>query len=134
MQCIACQAQQGAIYCRITYTCALNVKERLTNSRFKAPFYFVVFPNETVFYCTKKAIPEIISDTLIKVYGATRLKQLSLEGNDFRSLRQLNLNKIHKGRICRRPIKTTHPVDADVEMSEPHSGNLLLFCKQILVN
>ncbi len=68
------------------------------------------------------------------MYGATRLRQLPLEGNDFRSLRQLHLNKINKGRIYRRPIKTTHPVDADVEMSESHSSNLLLFWNQIFVD
>ncbi|XP_046448670.1 uncharacterized protein LOC124197333 isoform X2 [Daphnia pulex] len=120
-KCIVCQGQKGAIFCRITYTSALNAKEKLANSRFKPPFYFVVFPNETVFYCIKKSIPDMIADTLIKVYGATRLRILPLEGNDFRSLRQLHLNKISKGKICRRPVKTTHPIDADVEMKESHS-------------
>ncbi|EFX76486.1 hypothetical protein DAPPUDRAFT_306143 [Daphnia pulex] len=121
LPCIRCQGQRGAIFCRITYTSALKAKEKLANSRFKPPFYFVVFPNETVFYCSKKSIPEMICDTLIKVYGATRLRQLPLEGNDFRSLRQLHLNKINKGRIGRRPVKTTHPIDVDVEMRETHS-------------
>nr|CAH0101935.1 unnamed protein product [Daphnia galeata] len=118
LPCIVCQAQQGAIFCSITYTSALSTKERLAHSRFKPSFYFVVFPNEVVFYCLKKSIPQVISETLIQVYDATRLIQLPLEGKYFRSLRQLHLNKIHKGRLCRRPVDAKHPMDSDVEMSD----------------
>lgn len=132
MQCIVCQAQQGAIFCSITYTSALATKERLAHSRFKPSFYFVVFPNEAVFYCTKKFIPEVISETLIQVYGATRLRLLPLEGRDFRSLRQLHFNKIHKGKLCRRPVNAKHPMDLDVEMDESHSSGNFNFFKQII--
>ena len=84
----------------------------------------MVFPNEVVFYCLKKSIPQVISETLIQVYDATRLIQLPLEGKYFRSLRQLHLNKIHKGRLCRRPVDAKHPMDSDVEMSDSDlSGN-----------
>ena len=131
-QCIVCQAQQGAIFCSITYTSALSTKERLAHSRFKPSFYFVVFPNEVVFYCLKKSIPQVISETLIHVYDATRLIQLPLEGKYFRSLRQLHLNKIHKGRLCRRPVNAKHPMDSDVEMSDSDLSGNWVFFKQIV--
>ncbi len=92
----------------------------------------MVFPNEVVFYCLKKSIPQVISETLIQVYDATRLIQLPLEGKYFRSLRQLHLNKIHKGRLCRRPVDAKHPMDSDVEMSDSDLSGNWVFFKQIV--
>lgn len=126
-QCVVCQASDGAVFCSITYTSMLTAKEKLSHSRMKPTFYFVVFPNETILYSTKKMIPEVISNILIQVYGGTQLKQLPLEGKDFRSLRQLHLNKLHKGKLCRRPVQDKHPIDSDIEMSgDSSSGDLLI--------
>ncbi|XP_057378686.1 uncharacterized protein LOC130700717 [Daphnia carinata] len=123
LPCVVCQVSDGAVFCSITYTSLLNAKEKLSHSRFKPAFYFVVFPNETIFYSTKKVIPEVISDILVQVYGATQLKQLPLEGKDFRSLRQLHLNKQHKGKLCRRPVQDKHPIDFDIEMGGDSSSD-----------
>ncbi len=82
-----------------------------------------MFPNESVFYTTRATIPEVISDSLVQLYGATRLNKLPLEGKDFRSLRQLHFNKENKGMLCRRPVEDSHPIDTDVEMSEANSSS-----------
>uniref|UniRef100_A0A0N8C276 Uncharacterized protein n=1 Tax=Daphnia magna TaxID=35525 RepID=A0A0N8C276_9CRUS len=123
LPCVVCQASDGAVFCSITYTSMLTAKEKLSHSRMKPTFYFVVFPNETILYSTKKMIPEVISNILIQVYGGTQLKQLPLEGKDFRSLRQLHLNKLHKGKLCRRPVQDKHPIDSDIEMSGDSSSD-----------
>lgn len=111
-QCIVCQADQGVFYCSVTYTRTLSTKERLSHSRFKPTFYCVIYPYESVLYSSRGAIPEVISDSLVKMYGATRLNRLPLEGRDFRSLRQLYHNKARKGMLRRRPVKDTHPLNS----------------------
>lgn len=93
-----------------------------------------MFPYESVFFSTRALIPEVISDSLIQMYGGTRLNKLPLEGRDFRSLRQLHLNKIHKGKLCNRPVKDLHPVDDStyVEMKESEKSSNL--CSTISTN
>ena len=110
------------IYCSITFTSKLSQKEKITHSRFKPTVYLVIFPNENVFYSTRLQITDVINDALVEMYGATRLKKLPLEGKDFWSLRQLHFNKANKGKLCRRPVPDSHPIDSDVEMNEDAPG------------
>ena len=134
LQCIVCQVHQDVIYCSITFTSNLSLKERISHSRFKPTFFCVMFPNESVFYSTRATIPEVIGDSLLKLYGATRLNQLPLVGRDFRSLRQLHLNKENKGMIRRRPVEDSHPIDTDVEMSETSGITKSYYCLSTNVN
>ena len=111
MQCIVCQSHQGVLYCSITYTSKLSQKEKLADIKFKPPMYFIFFPNENVFFTTRAIVPDVISDSLVDLYRASRLKKLPLEGKDFMSLRQLHFNKLHKGKLTRRPVKDSHPLE-----------------------
>ena len=93
-------------------------KEKITNNFFKPTFYCVIFPNESVLYSSKAAIPSPICESLLELYGGTQLKKLPLEGKDFRSLRQLYFNKKNKGILRRRPVNDSHPINGDVEKNE----------------
>lgn len=106
------------MYCSITYTSKLSQKEKISHTRFRPTVYFVVFPNESVFYSTRINIPDVIQDALMEMYNVTELKKLHLEGKDFWSLRQLHYNKAHKGMLSRRPVLDTHPVDPEMEINE----------------
>lgn len=64
----------------------------------------------------------MVSDALVELFGGTRLVKLPLVGKDFKSLRQLHHNKIHKGKICRRAVKDNHPVDYVRESLEAAAG------------
>jgi len=112
--CIVCQGEKGVLYCSITYTSKLSRKERISQTRFCPAFYFVLYPNENIFFTTRAVISDVISEALINLFGGTLLKRMPLTGRDFRSLRQLYFNGIHKGLLCRRPVRDDVPLDYDI--------------------
>jgi len=118
--CIVCQGEKGVLYCSITYTSKLSRKERISQTRFCPSFYFVLYPNESIFFTTRSMIPDVISEALIHLFGGTQLKKIPLIGRDFQSLRQLHFNGINKGLLCRRPVRDDLPLDYD--MVDPNAA------------
>lgn len=96
--------------------------------KFKPTTYMVFFPKETLFFSSRINLPDVITDSLVELYGATRFRKLQLEGKDFWSLRQLHLNKNVNGMIRHQPVLDSHPVtmDSDVEMNDESSSGILL--------
>ena len=111
------------LYCCITYSSKLSQKEKLlTGLKLKPPIYFAFFANETVFFTTRALVPEVIAESLVDLFGAIRLKKLPLEGKDIMSLRQLYYNKEQNGKLSRRPVQGSHPVnDLDSSVEEGRS-------------
>jgi hypothetical protein len=99
------------LYCSVTYTSKLSQKEKLSSLQFKPPIYFVFFAYETVFFTTRMLVPDVIGEALVDLFGAVRLKKLPLEGKDFMSLRQLHSNKDQNGKLSRRPVPGSHPLE-----------------------
>lgn len=112
--CIVCQGEKGVLYCSIAYTSKLSRKERISQIRFCPPFYFILYPNESIFFTTRSVIPQVINEALVHLFGGTELKKIPITGRDFRSLRQLHFNGIHKGLLCRRPVQDDFPLDYGV--------------------
>ena len=73
----------------------------------------MLYPNENVFYSTRQVIPDVIEEALIELFKGTKVRKMPLAGKDFRSLRQLHYNRLHKGLLSRRPVPEDIPLGYD---------------------
>ena len=101
------------------------MKEKITDTKFKPPVYLVFYPNECVFYTTRGTLPDVVSDAIVELFGATRLNKLPLVGKSFPSLRQLHYNKVKKGQV-RRIVQDSHPLDFDFNDNIPQGKFIII--------